>query len=260
MYICSCLGIHTLISVFGEQWMDLVTPIAGLPASYAFLRTVMAENSRLLRTLRLISETSRKFKNTTPTTHLSPAAPTIPRSLPKHKPLLPLLLSHGIPSKLAKACADRYDRYANQLRSDTEIKLAPYLVHRRKNPPARVYPVFLENYNQALRNCAQSILNATLKHLERGSADIRDWDVTHLPPFWLPVSSHTKVSGAVFMFCQISLDQQSTSTHGVPRVSCESSLPDFIVHCPTEFLDFVSISGPSPCFPDNISPSISPIL
>ena len=188
--ICGCLRIGILITVFGEQWMDLVTPIVGSPAPYTLLRKVMAENSRLLRTLRLISETSRKFSNTTPTSH--PTPPTLPilRSLPKHKPLLPLLLSHGIPSGLAKVCADRYDKYANQLRSETEIRLAPYLVHHRKDPPARIYPVFLKNYNQALRDWAQSILDATLKCLKRDCTEIRNWDVTYPPPLWLPVSFH----------------------------------------------------------------------
>ena len=192
MSVWGCLGINTLRSILGEQWTaDLVarSPTVTGHHSSSLPPTIMAENSRLLRTLRLISETSRKFHNITPTTHATPTTPTILRSLPRHKPLLPLLLSHGIPSKLAQVCADRYDRYATQLRSETETRLSPYLAHHRRDPPPSVYPVFLENYNQTLRDWAQSVLNATLKRLERDSTDIRNWDVTYPPPFWLPMVS-----------------------------------------------------------------------
>lgn len=150
----------------------------------------MAANSRLGRILQLqrIANASRKFGPSTPTTPIAaPSTPTVLKSLPEHKSLLPLLLSHDIPSKIAQACADRFDRYANQLRSETETKLAQYLTHRCKNPPARVYSFYVNSYSQALRDWAQSILNAALKSLKRNSAEIRNWDVTYPQPLWLPV-------------------------------------------------------------------------
>jgi len=147
----------------------------------------MATNARVLRALQMqrIAGTSRKTKSTTSPT---PNTPSILKSLPEHRPLLPLLLLHHIPSKLAKACADRYDRYADQLRSETESKLAPYLVDHISGRPARVYSLFLDNYNQALRDWAQSILNIALRSLKRDSAELKNWDATYPPPLWLPVS------------------------------------------------------------------------
>ena len=147
----------------------------------------MTANARILRALQMqrIAGTSRKTKSATSST---PNTPLILKSLPEHKPLLPLLLSYHIPSKLAKACADRYDRYADQLRSETESKLAPYLADHISGRPARVYSLFLDNYNQTLRDWAQSILNTALRNLKRDSAELDNWDVTYPPPLWLPVS------------------------------------------------------------------------
>lgn len=144
----------------------------------------MTTNSRLLRALQIISDTSRKIN---PAIHPTTKFPTILKSLPEHKPLLPLLLSHNIPCNLAKECADRYDKCAKKLRSETEAKLAPYLVNRRRNKPARVYSLFLGNYNQALRDWAQSILDIALRGLQRDPVELGDWDVAHPAPLWLPV-------------------------------------------------------------------------
>lgn len=150
----------------------------------------MAANPRFFRALQLqrIASTSRKFSVTAPTTPTPLlVTPTILKSLPEHTPLLPILLSHHVPSKLAKACADRYDRYADKLRLDTETKLAPYLLDQNEGQPARVYTVFLSNYSRALRDWAQSILNAALRSLKRDSAELRNWEATYPPPLWLPV-------------------------------------------------------------------------
>ncbi|KAF9786861.1 hypothetical protein BJ322DRAFT_679725 [Thelephora terrestris] len=149
----------------------------------------MATNSRLARALQLqrIANTSRKFTPTTSTTlTATPDTPIVLKSLPEHKSLLPLLLSHNIPSKAAQACADRFDKYAKQLKSEIEAKLVPYLVNRRKNQPAKVYSLFLDNYSQALREWAQSILNAALRALKRTPAEIQNFDITYPPPLWLP--------------------------------------------------------------------------
>ena len=150
----------------------------------------MASSPRLARILQLqrISNASRKFATATPILPpASPNTPTVLKSLPEHNPLLPLLLSHDIPLRVAQACADRFDTYANQLRSETETKLAQYLAYRCKNPPARVYSFYLKSYSQALRDWAQSILNAALKSLKRNSAEIQNWDTTYPAPLWLPV-------------------------------------------------------------------------
>lgn len=194
MPICGCLCIRILISVFGEQWVTaLSTPDRGFCSTYTSLHTVMAERSRI-RALQRIVDTSRKFgltcTNTTPratqTASPTPNTPTVLESLPEHKPLLPILLSHNIPSKLAKACADRYDSYAKQLRSAAETKFAPYLLNRRSHAPS-VYYFFLESYNQTLRRWAQSVLTAALKRLKRDSVDLQNLDVTYPNPLWFPV-------------------------------------------------------------------------
>lgn len=160
---------------------------------YTFRRSVMAECSRI-RTLQRIADTSRKFSltctklspRTTQTVPPTSNTPRIVESFPEHKPLLPLLLSHDIPPKLANACADKYESYAKRLRSAAENKFAPYLLNWRSHT-AGVYAFFLESYSQMLRRWAQAILNAALKRLERGSVDILDLDVTYPNPLWLPV-------------------------------------------------------------------------
>lgn len=184
------------MTAFGQQWLaeaytrlthDL-PPDANHPAS----TTIMATNSRLSRALQLqrIASTSRRL-NPTPkpkaTSRTKPNTPTILESLPKHKPLLPLLLSHGIPNKLAKACADKFDIYADTLRSETETRLVPHLLDYSTGPPARVYSLFLHNYSKSLLDSAQTTLNAALKSLKRSSAELRGWDVTYPPPLRLPV-------------------------------------------------------------------------
>ena len=135
----------------------------------------------LLRTLQRISDTARKINTRT---RPPPKAPSILKSLPDHKPLLPLLLSHGIPSKLAEACADKYDKYANQLRIEAETRLAPHLSDCQ---PGRVYTLFLKEYSQTLRDWAQIVLNSALKNLKRDSQELGSWSVTYSPILWLPV-------------------------------------------------------------------------
>jgi len=168
---------------------------SALWSTYTSLRAVMAECSRI-RALQRIADTSRKFsftctKLTPRTARTVPPTSNIPRtveSLPEHKPLLPLLLSHDIPSALAKACADRYDNYATRLRSAAETKFAPYLLTWRSHT-AGVYAFFLESYSKMLRHWAQAILDAALKNLKRGSVDLQNWDVTYPKPLWFPVRS-----------------------------------------------------------------------
>jgi len=165
----------------------------------------MATNSRLSRVLQLqrIANTSRKLNQTAHsklTIRPKPNVPIILESLPKHRPLLPLLLSHDIPSKLAKACADKFDIYADKLKSETETKLVPYLLDHSSGPPARVYSLFLHNYGQALRDSAQSTLNAALKSLKRSSAGLGGWDVTYPPPLSLPVRVPCNDVGMVLRF------------------------------------------------------------
>lgn len=149
--------------------------------------TVMAESSRVLRALQRIADTARKINPSLRSSAAVQATPNVLTSLPEHRPLLPLLLSYDIPSKIAKACADRYDGYASRLRSAAENKLAPYLINRSKSQPARVYSIFLGEYKQTLRIWSQSILNAALKSLKRDSVELQNWDVTHPAPLWLPV-------------------------------------------------------------------------
>jgi len=150
----------------------------------------MAERSRI-HALRRIADTSRKFtsKKTTPRAArtTTPNTSTVFESLPEHKPLLPLLLSHNIPSRLAKACADKYDSYAKQLKSAAETKFAPYLFNCRSHTP-NVYYVFLESYAQMLQDWAQSVLNVALKSLKRDFVDLQNLDVTYPRPLWFPVS------------------------------------------------------------------------
>ena len=203
-----------LVSIFGEQWMEVIFPRSPTPNRlHSPSVTAMAANSRLLRTLQLqrIANTSRKFNSAAtpvPTAAATPATPTILKSLPEHRPLLPVLLSHSVPHNLAKACADRYDRYADQLRSDTEIKLAPYLLDHHDGQPARIYAVFLNNYSRTLRDWAQSTLNAALKSLKRSSKELQSWDVTYPPPLWLPVClSRPKLPGWTLTFLQSPPDQ-----------------------------------------------------
>jgi hypothetical protein len=149
----------------------------------------MAEKSRLLRVLQLqrIAETARKINPNARPTRTTSNTPTILKLLPEHKPLLPLLLSHGVPSKLASPCADKYDIHANELRSKTETKLAPYLLNPRDGQPAGIYSAFLDNYGQALRDWAQSVLNAALRSLKRESVKLQNWEATYPAPLWLPV-------------------------------------------------------------------------
>lgn len=153
----------------------------------------MAENLRLLRTLQRISDTARKINTTA---RPAPKVPLILKSLPEHKPLLPLLISHGIPSKLAEACADRYDKYASQLRLEAETRLAPHLVGHNDSRPDRVYTLFLKEYSQTLRDWAQTVLNSALKNLKRDSKELGNWDATHPEILWLPVRPTTRFEPA----------------------------------------------------------------
>lgn len=186
--------VNVLISVFGEQRAMWTVHSRSL-YELSFLHTLtlpssgpaMAENLRFLRTLQIISETARKINPSARPIHKISNTTTILKSLPEHRSLLPILLSHDIPSKLAKACADRYDKYASELRSRTESKLTPYLINRDGGQPARVYAVFLKNYKQALRNWSQTVLNTVLKSLKRDSVQLHDWEVAYPPPLWLPV-------------------------------------------------------------------------
>jgi len=144
----------------------------------------MAENLRLLRTLQRIWDTARKVNTSA---RQAPKAPPVLKSLPEHKPLLPLLRSHGIPSKLAEACADKYDKYANQLRLEAETRLAPHLVGHNDSHPGKVYSLFLKEYSQTLRDWAQIVLNSALKNLKRDSKELANWDAVHPAILWLPV-------------------------------------------------------------------------
>ena len=147
----------------------------------------MAENSRFLRALQRIADTTRRINPNPRSKPTIQVAPSVLTSLPKHKPLLPLLLSHNIPPKLAKACSDRYDGYASQLKSETESKLAPYLANQKESHPAQVYFLFLNRYTQVLRCWSQSVLNTALVSLKRNSVKLRNLEVTYLAPLWLPV-------------------------------------------------------------------------
>lgn len=153
--------------------------------------SAMAANSKTLCALQIIAGTSRNSRvkaRKESTSRATPNVPTVLKPLPEHKPLLPLLLSHKIPSPVANACADRYDRCAGKLRSTTEAILVPHLMNHDKDQPAGIYSLFLNNYKQALRDWAQSILNAALKSLKRDPAELRDWDIIYPQPLWFPVS------------------------------------------------------------------------
>jgi len=149
--------------------------------------SAMAETSRLLRALQRIADTARKINPNPRPPAATQTTPNVLTSLPQHRPLLPLLLSHDIPPKVARACADRYDGYARRLKFAAESKLVPYLVNRNECQPAKVYSIFLGEYQQALRLWSQSILNTALKNLKRGSVELRNWDATYPAPLWLPV-------------------------------------------------------------------------
>lgn len=192
--VCGCLDLNI---IYDHLWrtMDsrttvVVRAIASLTSAYCIPSSsilVMAESSRFLRALRRIVDTTRKTsQNPRPMPTLQ-NTPSVLTSLPEHKSLLPLLLSFDIPSKLAKACSDRYDGYVGQLKLETEIKLAPYLSNRKKSHPAQAYSLFLNNYNQTLQLWSHSILNAALVSLKRDSVELRDLEVTYPAPLWLPV-------------------------------------------------------------------------
>lgn len=161
----------------------------------------MAENSTLQRALQRIAQAARKINPNVRSTLTIRDAPNVLVSLPEHKPLLPLLLSYNIPSKLAKACSDKYNEFANQLKSKTESELAPYLANQKKSHPAQVYSLFLNRYNRVLRSWSQSILNTALASLERDSVELRNLEVTYLAPLWLPVRlSCISISGLCLRF------------------------------------------------------------
>lgn len=193
MVVCGCLRPGLFASVFGEQWTTQLTPV--IPDRVPLFHTpTMAENSTLLRALQRFANAARKINPNPPPTLTTQDAPSVLTSLPNHKPLLPLLLSHNIPSKLAKACSDKYDGYASQLKSKTESKLAPYLAYRKKCHPFQAYSLFLNHYNQTLRRWSQSILNTALMSLKRDSVELRNLEVTHLAPLWLPVCLSSCIS------------------------------------------------------------------
>ena len=161
--------------------------------------TTMAENLSRLRALQRIARTSRQFNFasatatcTAPTTRTT-STPTILKSLPEHRPLLPLLLSHSVPKKLAGVCSERYEKYAKRLRSHTETKLVPYLsgggggAGGTSNHSPEIYSIFLEKYSHTLRDWAQSILNTALKSLRRDPVQLQGWDAIYAAPMWLPV-------------------------------------------------------------------------
>jgi len=225
----------------------------------------MATNSRLVRALQFqrIANTSRKLAPTTSTASTTtPHTPTLLKSLPEHKSLLPLLLSHDIPSKVARACADRFDRSANQLRSETEAKLVPYLINRRKNQPARVYSFFLNSYSHTLHDWAQSILNAALRSLKRDPTKIQDWDVMYPPPLWLPVSVPCLILSVrtALTSSQSPLDPRAAFTHGCCQVSGSRLCLVYWLIVPTDivfpFTDFHAYPRISNYLPPSASSSL----
>jgi hypothetical protein len=147
----------------------------------------MAENSRFTRALQRIADSARRINPNPRRTPAFQDTPSVLTSLPEHKSLLPLLLSFDIPSKLAKACSDRYDGYVSRLKTETESKLAPYLSNRKKSHPAQAYSLFLNNYNKTLQLWSHSILNAALASLKRDTVELRNLEVTYPAPLWLPV-------------------------------------------------------------------------
>ena len=179
-----------LVAISGEQWatQSFSWPPSFAPPPPPPLLATMTEKSKLLRVLQLqrIAEIARKINPNPRPTHTTSTTPTVLRSLPEHKPLFPLLLSHSVPSRLARVCADKYDTHANELRSKTETKLAPYL-KVGGGQSVGIYSAFLENYSQALQDWAQSVLDAALRSLKRESMKLRDWEATYPTPLWLPV-------------------------------------------------------------------------
>ena len=147
----------------------------------------MPENSTLLRALQRFAQAARKINPNPRQTLTIQDTPSILVSLPEHKPLLPLLLSHNIPSKLAKAFSDKYDGYVNQLKSKTESRLVPYLAYREKCHPFQAYSLFCNHYTQTLQRWSQSILNTALMSLKRDSVELENLEVTYPTPLWLPV-------------------------------------------------------------------------
>lgn len=139
-----------------------------------------------LHTLQHISDTSHKPVSTAPVCREAPDILTALKSLPEHKPLLPILLSHNVPPKFANACAVRYDKYATQLR--LEAKLAPYLINLRKESPAAVYSAPSPEVPNGICGGTRSILNTALKKLKRDPVELQNWDVAYPAPLWLPVS------------------------------------------------------------------------
>jgi hypothetical protein len=190
MSVCGCLVVDVLIPFLENNgrrkhsprslalFTSLPPPSQSWPKSRG---SFVLYNSNALQRQRV------KSTQTPRPTHSTPMTPTVLKSLPEHKPLLPLLLSHDVPPRLAKACADKYDIHANELRSKTETKLAPYLLRHSGGQPAGIYSVFLENYSKALRDWAQSVLNVALRRLKRESVQLWNWEATYCAPLWLPV-------------------------------------------------------------------------
>lgn len=193
MVVYSCLDLNVIHLPFwvNNGRREPLPPIVNL----SLLRTLhsifsipaMAEKSTLLRALQRFVDAARKIKPSPRPTSAFSDTPIFLTSLPEHKPLLPLLLSNNIPPKLAKACSDRYDGYANKLKLETESKLTPYLAYRNESHPAQVYSHFLNHYNKTLQLWSQSILNTALTSLKRDSVELRNLEVAHISPLWLPV-------------------------------------------------------------------------
>jgi len=217
----------------------------------------MAQTSRFLRALQRIVDTARKINPNPHPTPATQATPNVLTSLPEHKPLLPLLLSHDVPRKLARTCAERYDEYAIQLKSETESRLAPYLVNRRESQPAQVYSIFLNNYNQTLQRWSQSILNTALKSLKRDSVELRNWEVTYPAPLWLPVRLP-----CTRMFWSHVDNFLAAARSGicVQKIGCKgiSSVLNLSANCLIErLLPFIH-DRTCPCVSDNVPSSASP--
>lgn len=215
----------------------------------------MTESLRFLRALQRIADTARRINPNPRPAPTIQATPNILTSLPEHKSLLPLLLSHDIPSKLARACADKYDGYANQLRSETESKLAPYLANRKKSQPAKAYSLFLDNYSKALRRWSQHILNAALKSLKRDSVELRNWEVTYPAPLWLPVclSCIGILSDADGFVAATQPSVRTRKLGGKIFPSIPNALTDRSIETVLPFIH----SQPLPRIPNSVSPSAS---
>lgn len=65
--------------------------------------------------------------------------------------------------------------------------LAPHIVNGGESQTAKIYSLFLNNYNQTLQRWSQSILNTALKSLKRVSVELSNLVVTYPAPLWLPV-------------------------------------------------------------------------